>query len=91
MKENGLETIIVDGYNPQTNTIYEFHGDFWHGNPARYDLNEMNVIVNKTFGQLLEKTQKRSRLIKSYDYNLVSIWESDWKKIERELEAQAAK
>ncbi len=24
---------IVDGYDSMTNTIYEFNGDFWHGNP----------------------------------------------------------
>ncbi len=81
----GEKTIIVDGYDPQTNTIYEFHGDFWHGNPAIYDLNEINRVTKKTFGQLLEKTQKRSKLIKLYDYNLVSIWESDWEKIQNKV------
>ena len=37
--ENGGEYKIpnsrlkTDGYCQETNTIYEFHGDFWHGNP----------------------------------------------------------
>jgi hypothetical protein len=82
------KTAIVDGYDPQTNTVYEFHGDYWHGNPNRYDLNETNVVANKTFGQLLEKTQKRSRAIKSSGYNIVSIWESDWIEMQKEIAAK---
>ena len=23
----------ADGFCKDTNTIYEFHGDYWHGNP----------------------------------------------------------
>ena len=75
----------VDGYDPQTNTIYEFHGDWWHGNPKLYNLQNIHQISKKSYGELLENTQKRSRLLKSYGYNIVSIWESDWKKIEKEL------
>lgn len=87
----GGKTITVDGYDPQTNTVYEFHGDYWHGNPAMYHLNERNRTNNKTFGELLAKTQKRSRLLMSHGYNVVSIWESDWIKLQKELEPQAAK
>jgi len=25
--------IRVDGFDPDTNTVYEFLGDYWHGNP----------------------------------------------------------
>ena len=28
---------IVDGYDPITNTVYEFNGDFWHGNPQKFN------------------------------------------------------
>jgi len=75
----------VDGYDPQINTIYEFHGDWWHGNPKLYNLHDIHPISKKSYGELLESTQKRSRLLKSAGYNVVSIWESDWKKIEKEI------
>ena len=26
----------VDGFEPKTNTVYEFNGDYWHGNPERH-------------------------------------------------------
>jgi hypothetical protein len=32
----------VDAFNPVTNTVYEFYGDYWHGNPNKFDLMEMN-------------------------------------------------
>ncbi len=37
----------ADGYCSETNTIYEFHGDYWHGNPSKFsptDINELNNI-----------------------------------------------
>lgn len=74
----GKKTYKVDGYDPVTNTVYEFHGDFWHGNLNLYDPNQKNPLNKKTFLQLFKETTKRARTIKT-KYNLVSIWESDWK------------
>ena len=36
-----------DGFDPITNTIYEFYGDYWHGNPKIYKSNDMNNAVKK--------------------------------------------
>ena len=43
----------VDGYDPATNTIYEFLGDYWHGNPKTNGKNmfRKNYATNKTFYQ----------------------------------------
>jgi hypothetical protein len=70
---------LVDGYDPNTNTIYEFNGDFWHGNPAIFNPQVLNPVIKKTFGQLHEKTLKREKTLKEAGYNVVSIWEADWK------------
>jgi len=51
----GNKTIRVDGYDPQTNTVYEFYGDYWHGNPNKFNLNEVNKVNKKTFAELLKK------------------------------------
>lgn len=69
----------ADGYCQETNTIYEFHGDFWHGNPTIYVSHEYNPVVKKTFGELYEKTLAREQTLRSLGYNVVSIWESEWK------------
>lgn len=67
-----------DGYDPKTNTIYEFLGDYWHGNPEVFNLNEINPSCYKTFKQLNEETFKRFDEIRSLGYKIIYIWESDF-------------
>ncbi len=67
----------VDGYCKETNTIFEYNGNYWHGNPQIYNSNDM-TYYHKTFGELYQKTLDKEILIKSMGYNLVTIWESDW-------------
>jgi Zn finger protein HypA/HybF involved in hydrogenase expression len=70
-----------DAFDPTTNTIYEFYGDFWHGNPSIYDANEENPLNYKTYGELYKNTMLREEQLKLAGYNIISIWESDFKKI----------
>lgn len=69
---------IVDGYDPKTNTIYEFNGDFWHGNPNIYNANDMNKVLNKTFGELYKKTLNREKYLIKKGYKVITIWEKDF-------------
>lgn len=73
----------VDGFDPDTNTVYEFHGDYWHGNPKKYNPDDLNERNKLTFDQLYQLTIERENLIKSCGYNLITIWESDWKKMNK--------
>ena len=70
----------ADGYCEETNTIYEFHGDYWHGNPKLYNPNTINNTTHCTFGELYESTMNKEKVIKELGFNLVTIWESDWRK-----------
>lgn len=72
-------TLSVDAYDPITNTVYEFYGDYWHGNPNRYKASQSNKLNGKTYGELFQRTIERETLIKSAGYKLITIWESDWK------------
>lgn len=69
---------VVDGYDPSTNTVYEFYGDYWHGNPKIFDLEMVNPSLDKKFKDLYNNTILREETIKSLGYNLVTIWESDF-------------
>ena len=86
-QENGGEYTIpntkykADGYCEKNNTIYEFHGDYWHGNPNRYDSNDINKTTNCSFGELYQNTLKKEQKIKECGFNLITIWESDWIKL----------
>lgn len=73
----------ADGYCKETNTIYEYHGDYWHGNPKKYDKDDVNKTVKKTFGELYDLTMMKETRIKELGYNLVVMWESDWLKLNR--------
>ena len=71
--------IKFDGYCEKTNTVYEFHGDYFHGNSKMYKKDDMNLLSKKTYGELYKNTIDRENIIKSNGYNLISIWESDYK------------
>jgi hypothetical protein len=87
--ENDGEYIIpetkyrADGFCKENNTIYEFHGDFWHGNPNIYKDDDINIITKCSYKELYEKTLKKEEMLKKLGYNLVVIWEYDWKKLNR--------
>ena len=49
----------ADGYSKIQNRIFEYHGDFWHGNPKIYNSTDINPIVKKTFGELYDATLKK--------------------------------
>jgi len=73
-----IDKYFVDGYDPITNTIYEFNGDFWHGNPNKYKEEDINPINGKSFGYLLSKTIEKENKLRKLGYNFVSIWESEY-------------
>ena len=68
----------VDGFCKETNTVYEFHGDYWHGNPNKYTPEHINTTINCTMGELYQKTLKREQHIRDLGYNLIVKWESDF-------------
>ncbi len=72
--------LSVDGYDPVTKTVYEFYGDFWHGNPIAFSKDKIHPLIKVAFGSLYEKTMRREKIIKKAGYNLFTIWETDWLK-----------
>jgi hypothetical protein len=70
--------VNYDGFDPINNTIYEFHGDYWHGNPKRFNPNKINKRVHKRFKTLYKNTLAKEQAIRDAGYNLVVMWELDW-------------
>jgi len=69
--------IKVDAFVPETNTVYEFWGDYWHGNPKKYNPNDVNLKNKKTFGELYKDTLSKRELILKSGYNLIEKWETE--------------
>jgi len=70
----------ADGYCKENNTIYEFYGDIWHGNLDLFDADEIiRPFLKECAGALYMKTMQREREIKKLGYNLITIWENNYK------------
>lgn len=79
IRVNG-KALIVDGYSPSKKTVYEFHGDFFHGNPQYFHPDDENPVSKKTFGELYTKTKQKQSMIENAGYKYQYIWESEFKK-----------
>lgn len=73
----------VDGYDPKTNTIYEYLGDYYHGNPEIFDSNDYNQKCKKSYGELYQITLGKLTTLKQRGYIVKYIWETDWNKFEK--------
>lgn len=80
----GGKKFICDGFDPETNTIYEFDGDFWHGNPRKHHPDDVNARNKKTFGELHDATIKKRAALENAGFNVVHIWEDEWPEFQRQ-------
>lgn len=64
----------VDGYDPETNTVYEFFGTFWHGHPGRFNTTEINPRNKIPYGVLYQNTIDRINRIESHGYIVICKW-----------------
>lgn len=69
----------VDAFDPTINTVYEFYGDYWHGNPQIFGAHEINKRNKRSFGELYDQTIKRQKLLEDAGFRVICIWEKDWK------------
>lgn len=73
-------TVYADGYDPLTNTVYEYNGSYYHGDPSKYLAEDINPTNKRTYGELYLETLEREQILKDNGYNVISIWESDYLK-----------
>ena len=79
-----IHKYVVDGLDRINKIVYEFNGDFWHGNPDFFDSNAINNVIGKTFGELYKNTIYKEEYLKKMGYKIVSIWESEYLKLEKD-------
>jgi hypothetical protein len=75
------KTKPVDGISG--NVVYEFLGDYWHGNLEVYNGEKRHPKRKITYQKLNEKTYLILGKLKSLGYEVKYIWESDWNKFKR--------
>lgn len=72
-------TFIADAIDIESKIVYEFYGDYWHGNPEVHNSDTINKSTKCTFGELYQRTLLREEAIKNLGYTLVTIWERDYR------------
>lgn len=78
-RQSRIGRFRVDGLVPRKNTIYEFLGDWWHGNPKIFKREEIHPSIQVKYGELFDKTFKRFDKLVQMGYSIRYIWENDWK------------
>lgn len=68
----------VDGLDKFNNVVYEFLGDFWHGNPKIYKLTDINPVNKIAFGELYNRTIDKVSTLILDGYDVVYKWETDY-------------
>ena len=71
----------VDGYDPHSNTVYEFYGCFWHGCRRCHPTNrhtKHTVNADRTIEELWRATQAKEAALRLAGYTLEIMWECDW-------------
>ena len=64
----------VDGYDKISNTVYLYHGRFWHGCPTTYGPEMIHPVIKIPMKDLYERTMYYENKIKEAGYNLIVEW-----------------
>jgi len=71
----------LDGHCKETNTVYEFHGCYYHGCPRCFEnRNFWNASKQSSMKFIYNQHLNRIKYIKACNVNLVEMWECDWDK-----------
>ena len=73
--------IHVDGYCPDTHTVYEFQGCFTHGCPTCYpNRHEKHARhCDRTMQDVYETTQDKVQQLTEQGYKVIQMWGCEWK------------
>ena len=83
-KRIGDRKLPVDGFNPQTQTVYQFHGCYWHGHDCALNQGkDFNEKRKKPMAELREETKANTEYIRSKRYNVVEMYECEWRDMKR--------
>ena len=69
-EEDRKKEIPVDGYESESNTIFQYHGCKWHGCPCR---KERNSLEEERYAKTIELEKK----MKKQGFKIVSVWECE--------------
>ena len=77
---HGFENFLVDGFDPETNTVYEFHGCLYHGCPSCYTNRKQKHRKHNglTCQGVYEKTLDKTKKLRNLGYIVIEKWGCLW-------------
>lgn len=75
--------VTVDGFDRQTQSVYEFHGCEWHGCPKCKPRGRHLTSFHhpdRTIDEIYQVTQRKTELLKQAGFKVIEMWECDFKK-----------
>ena len=77
---NGSKIYLVDGYDAQTRTVYEFQGCFYHGCLDCFPNRIMKhpIHQNRTMRDVRQQTRSKIKELTALGYHVKEIWECEW-------------
>ncbi|XP_042906674.2 uncharacterized protein [Parasteatoda tepidariorum] len=81
-----IENTFVDGFCEDTNTVYQFHGCFYHGCLNCYKAEQIHPFKNVAMGDLRQSTEENTQKLRSLGYNVIECWEHEFQKMKEDDE-----
>jgi len=78
----GQSPVFVDGFDTVTNTVYEFHGCFWHGCRSCFITNRArpwDKLGSRSFEEVRVATEVKMNSLRSEGFVVNEMWECEWK------------
>ena len=81
----GGKQIHVDGYFPDSKTVYQFHGCYWHGHVCHLTKSVLTTEAGKKWIQeRSENTIQTTAYLKGLGYKVIEQYECKWRALREE-------
>ena len=83
------EFVTVDGFDPESGTVFQYHGCYWHGCPTCFPAREQ-VIAKKTarypvtMEKAYERTLANTNKLRAAGYKVVEVWSKHLEKMDKD-------
>ena len=82
-KRLGDRQLPVDGFDPTSNTAYQYMGCYWHGCPSCFDPEDPHPTRGKTYGYWYQRTMENITYLEEIGYSPIVQWGCRWLKEKR--------
>lgn len=74
-----IGSLEVDELNEELMVVVEYHGDYWHCNPKKYDKEYYNKSIKMKAKEKWRRDMARRSSLSKLGYNVIIVWESGWR------------